>query len=163
MSTHFSRSMRALNADSDVIGLIVLGSGAVLVVVWIVWFFAASVTLYETSTSFTVQRNGWLAVQFSPAALARIRPGQTASFRPTGADARTASIEALVMETPASRGRASGTVQIYVQMPADSITAALTGEVRVAVETVTPFALLMQARLTAPAPTTAPTATPAQS
>jgi hypothetical protein len=124
----------------------VLACAAILIVAWLIWFFFAPITLYETSNTFTVRRDGVLLVQFDEPALTRIRAGQTAIMIPTVAtDGFAAPMEAEVLAIPASANRRDGIVQVYLYMngmpPAN-----LTGEVRIRVEAVSPFTLILRSQ-----------------
>jgi hypothetical protein len=149
MSIAFSRSLRALNRDRDTGTLIALLAAVVLVIGWALWFFFAPITLYESTTDFTIGRDGLLAAQFSDAALARILPGQHGRLLPeAGAQPAFEETVALrVMDTPASTGRGDGLVYLYA--PLSPIRA--TGTVQIAVEAVSPFTLILRQRST-PAP-----------
>jgi hypothetical protein len=146
MAVRFSRSLRSLDADRGIASYIVLACAALLVVAWLMWFFFAPITQYETSSTFTIRRDGVLLVQFDESALTRIRPGQTAIMIPTvTTDGFAAPMEAEVLATPDSTNRRDGVVQVYLSMngmpPAD-----LTGEVRIRVEAVSPFTLILRSQ-----------------
>lgn len=146
MAVRFSRSLRSLDADRGIVSYIVLACAAILIVAWLIWFFFAPITLYETSSTFTIRRDGVLLVQFDDPALTRIRPGQTAIMIPTvTTDGFASPMEAEVLAIPASTNRRDGVVQVYLYMngmpPAD-----LTGEVRIRVEAVSPFTLILQSQ-----------------
>lgn len=151
MSIAFSRSLRALEQDRDIAALIVLLAVAVLIIAWALWFFFAPITLYETTTQFTVRRDGLLAAEFSPEALTRIRPGQDGNLLPLEGAASVLSepVNILVMDVPASTGQANNLVSVYAELPAAPPT--LTGTLQIAVETVSPFTLIMRSRQAAPA------------
>ena len=142
MSIQFSRSTRSLNNDSGSVGLIAAVSMVTVVIAWLLWFFFAQVPLYETSRDFTVRRDGHLMVQFSEEALTRIQPGQKADFLPLITDNKLGeSRSVLVMNTPASTGQREKTVEIYIDVPPTPDTA---GEIRIIVDHVSPFALVLQ-------------------
>lgn len=146
MAVRFSRSLRSLDADRGIASYIVLACAITLIVAWLIWFFFAPITLYETSSTFTVQRDGVLLVQFDDSALTRIRPGQTAIMIPTvKTDGFAAPIEAEVLATPASTNRRDGVVQVYLYMSGRP-PAELTGEVRIRVEDVSPFTLILRSQ-----------------
>lgn len=146
MAVRFSRSLRSLEAERGVASYIVLAGAGALIVAWLIWFFFAQITLYETSSTFTVRRDGVLLVQFDDATLARIRPGQSAILIPTlTTNGFAAPIEAEVVATPASTNRRDGVVQVYLYMNGRP-SADLAGEVRVRVETVSPFVLILRSQ-----------------
>lgn len=146
MTVQFSRSTRSLKHDRGFAGYVILISATAVIAAWLAWFFFAPVTLYETSTQFTIRRDGLLLVSFPEAALTRIVPGQTAIFSPAiSANEFGSSLPALVMDTPASTGRRDGLVHVYLHIPTQP-TANLTGEVKIAVEEVSPFTLILRSR-----------------
>lgn len=55
MANHFSRTERALAADKGWAGLVLGVLAAVLLLFWLLWFFAGQVTLYERSRSARVE------------------------------------------------------------------------------------------------------------
>jgi hypothetical protein len=144
MSISFSRSMRSLQRDSFRLSVVALIIAILLLLAWTAWFFLAKVPLYEISRQFEVQRDGSLAVTFSPQALARIRPGQSAALRlaETAEDQGTQTLSALVMDTPTAGSR-TNQVKLYVFSP-EPLQPGLAGEVRIEVEYVSPARLVMR-------------------
>jgi hypothetical protein len=135
--------MRSLQRDSFRLSLAALVVTILLLLAWSAWFFLAKVPLYETSRQFEVQRDGSLAVTFSPQALARIRPGQSAVLRLAETTEQGAqSLPALVMNTPTTESR-TNQVELYVFSP-ELLSPGLAGEVRVEVESVSPARLVMR-------------------
>lgn len=140
MSLSFSRSLRSLQQDSFGPALAALIITSLLLLAWSAWFFLAQVTLYETSRDFSVQRDGSLLVEFSPEGLARLRPGQAATFRPTGGAGPEGQIfPALVMDTPAT----TGPVALHVFSP-EPLQPGQTGQIQVEVEQVSPAMLVLR-------------------
>lgn len=146
MAIQFSRSIRSLKNERNIAGFVVLASAGLVVAAWLLWFFFAPITLYEESSNFTVRRDGLLLVHFSEAALERILPGQAALFFPTTSqDQLGSSIPAQVMDTPASTGREDGLVHVYLKTSTQA-GADLTGQVRIAVEQLSPLSLILRSR-----------------
>lgn len=144
MSILFSRSVRSLRDDRGYAGLIILALAAIIIAGWLLWFFFSQVTLYESSKNFTVSPDGMLLVQFSQGSLDKIQPGQNAVYLPTAPDdTLDKSWSAVVMDTPESTNQPASTVQVYVNSPVPPASGA-TGEVKVAVEKVSPFMLLVR-------------------
>jgi len=143
MAISFPRSMRSLQRDSFRLSLVALVVTILLLLAWSAWFFLAKVPLYETSRQFEVQRDGSLAVTFSPQALARIRPGQSAVLRlAETAEQGAQAYPAVVMNTPTTGSR-TNQVELYVFSP-ELLPPGLAGEVRVEVESVSPARLVMR-------------------
>jgi len=136
--------MRSLQRDSFRLSLVALVVTILLLLAWSAWFFLAKVPLYEISRQFEVQRDGSLAVTFSPQALARIRPGQSAVLRlaETAEEQGTQTLSALVMNTPTTGSR-TNQVEVHVFSP-ELLPPGLAGEVRVEVEHVSPARLVMR-------------------
>lgn len=145
MAIQFSRSTRSLTNDRSFAGMVILVSTSVIILAWLMWFFFAPIAIYETSQEISVRRDGLLMVKFPESALKRILPGQTATFFPTTSQNDFGvSTPALVMDTPASTGREDGIVYIYLET--GRAPAGLTGEVKIAVEYLSPLALILRAR-----------------
>lgn len=136
MSLAFSRSLRALHNDRFRPALVGLALALLTLAAWGFWFVAARVTLYESSRAFEVQRDGQLAVHFSPEARARLQPGQAAVFLPEDG---AAAWPALVMDVPHT-----GAIPVYIAAP-ESPAPGLAGEVRVEVARVSPLMLVLRA------------------
>jgi hypothetical protein len=143
MAVSFSRSMRSLEQDNYRFSLIGLIVAVLLLSAWSAWFFLADIALYETSETFEVQRDGSLAVKFSPQALGRIRPGQTVVLYLNGAGEHgISSLPGLVMDVPSSFRPGDGSVEVYVFSP-ESLGEGVAGQVQVEVDHVSPAQLLM--------------------
>jgi hypothetical protein len=132
--------MRSLQSDSSRPSLAALLIAGVLLLAWIGWLALAPVTLYETSDDWQVQRDRSLVVRFPQAAIARFRPGQAATLTiPAGADQPPLALPSMVAAIPmrTQNRLAADTVQVTllaVAPPKDA-----QGEVKVAVETISPL------------------------
>ena len=143
MSLSFSRSLRSLQQDNFGPALAALIVTSLLLIAWSAWFFLAQVTLYETSRDFSVQRDGSLQVNFSPEALARLRPGQAATLRLTnGTASEEQTFSAQVMDIPASNNQ-TGQVELYV-FSSEPIQPGQAGQVQVEVDHVSPAMLVLR-------------------
>lgn len=78
MAISFSRSMRSLQSDSFRPSLATLIVASILVAAWFAWLVFASVTIYESSQDWQLERDGSLIVRFPEKTIARLHPGQTA-------------------------------------------------------------------------------------
>jgi hypothetical protein len=76
MSLPFKRSLRALQADSEVTMLAVLGVAIILLALWTVWFLFASIPRYATGQVIATNRSGSLIATFP--LQTRLQPGQFA-------------------------------------------------------------------------------------
>lgn len=143
MSLSFSRSLRSLQQDRFGPATAALVVTSLLLVSWCAWFFLAKITLYETSQEFSVQRDGSILVTFPPEALARLRPGQAATFRPAnGITSAEETFRALVMDTPADTTRA-GQVELYVFSP-QPLQPGQAGQFQVEIDHVSPAVLVLR-------------------
>ena len=143
MSLSFSRSLRSLQQDNFGPALAALIVTSLLLMAWSAWVFLAQVTLYETSRDFSVQRDGSLQVNFSPEALARLRPGQAATLRLTnGTASEEQTFSAQVMDIPASNNQ-TGQVELYV-FSSEPIQPGQAGQVQVEVDHVSPVMLVLR-------------------
>lgn len=145
MSIPFSRSLRSLSLDSYRPARIGLVLGMVLLLVLILWFFFAKITIYQSSEGAIIDESGQITAEFSPQAIAQITPGQTAILRLAGhGDQQLISIPAIVYDLNSDNHE----VIFYITDPSglpESIPEGLTGRVDVEVEHISPFELVMRA------------------
>ena len=147
MAISFPRSMRSLQSDSFRPSLATLIIASVLIVAWFAWLVFASVTLYETSQDWQVQRDGSLIVRFPQETIARLHPGQRATLQvslvPNQAPQQ---LPAIVADIPSRTQNhlASDTVKVTLTSAALPPTAT-SGTVKIAVETVSPLTLITRA------------------
>ena len=136
--------MRSLNRDDPRVSLAALVIITLLLLAWSAWFFLAKIPLYETSRQFEVQTDGSLAVTFSPQALTRIQPGQSAVLllEATAENHSPRNLGAVVMDTPTTFSR-TNQVKIYVYA-SETLQPGLVGEVRVEVENLSPASLVQR-------------------
>jgi hypothetical protein len=145
LSLQFSRSIRSLTIDSYRASRIGMILAAILLLVLILWFLLAKVSLYETSTNVTLTQDGRLLASFSPEAQARIQPGQTATIRLTGgAEGQTVLLRATVI----GKDPATNQVEFWAvanNAPPDILQGNPTARVDVQVESITPARLVLRA------------------
>jgi hypothetical protein len=147
MSIAFSQSLRSLQADRNRFSLLTLSLAAVLFLGWLLWFFFAPFTLYETGKIVQTSSDGVVIAQFSSAAQARLQPGQTVQIYLAGVE-QPAAIPALVAEIGEQATGDQIQVVIYADMDAPNVAAlqnGLTGQADVAVEQLSPAALVLRA------------------
>jgi hypothetical protein len=144
LSLQFSRSMRSLRIDSFRASKVGLLLAALIMVLLIIWFFFARVTLYEVSTSLSFNEEGRLLASFSEEALKRLRNGQPAIVRLNATGEQEAVVqEGVVFSVDAQ----NGTAEILVLAPEFSPASAgekPAGRVEVEVEYVTPAELVLR-------------------
>jgi hypothetical protein len=144
MSLQFSRSIRSLRIDSFRASRIGLLLGLLIMSALIAWFFFAKVTLYETSASISFTENGRLMAVFTPEAIKRIQPGQSAILRLSpGADQSSINASALVYGVETEQNN----VELLVMTPglsAEIPKEKLSGQVEVEVEYITPAKLVLR-------------------
>lgn len=78
MSTSFSRSIRSIESDSYRVSLTSLSLAMLLLLVWLLWFFLARVTIYEMSTTATFTNEETVVASYPPESYGRIKQGQKA-------------------------------------------------------------------------------------
>lgn len=78
MATPFARSMRSLQTDRAQITLVILVLAMIIVVAWIVWFFGAQITIYETSMNAQMTSSNTMVAYFPPGSQGRIKQQQYA-------------------------------------------------------------------------------------
>ena len=163
MSIQFSRSMRSLKVDSYRASLVGILLASVILLVLVVWFFTAHITLYEVSTSLSLTEDGLLMARFPAESMARIRPGQAAIVRLTvGSDQSVVSLPAVVFDVEPG----SNDVEIAItadDVPENLLSGGIKGQVDVEADYVTPSTLVMRAMgkyLTRPQLSTSPQGEP---
>jgi hypothetical protein len=146
MSISFSRSMRSLQSDSSRPSLAALIIAGALLLAWMAWLAFAPVTLHETSQDWQVQRDGSLIVRFPPATMARFRPGQAATLTLlAGPDQPARTLPAMVADVPMPTQNHLAADTVQVALFADASPREAKGEIKIAVETVSPLKLLTRA------------------
>ena len=147
MAISFSRSMRSLQSDSFRPSLATLIIASILVAAWFAWLVFASVTLYETSQDWQIERDGSLIVRFPEKTIARLRPGQTAILEiQADPNQPPQQLKAIVADIPSRTQNhlAADTVKVTLLskvLPKD----AAGGEIKIAVESVSPLTLITRA------------------
>jgi hypothetical protein len=149
----FTRSMRALHADSHLSTLVSLSVALVLLLVWASWFFLAQITLSTTGQIVMATREGTITAVFPAAAQGTLRRGQQARVRLQGnSAAQRKLLSAVVAEVMQPTREDQVQVLLYVRENAtvrQLLPQGLHGEVEVTVAHVSPATLVMR-RWTAP-------------
>lgn len=133
----FSKTLRALDADSFRISNVALIVGTALLGAWVWWMLTAAVPQYEISSSVQIQPNRFVAT-FPARAVERVRPGQQASLR-----LESETIPARVIAIGAA---STGEVRAILLPATESpVPLASHAEVAVEVERVSPATLILRA------------------
>jgi hypothetical protein len=149
----FTRSMRALHADSHLSTLVNLTIALVLLFVWTAWFFLAQIALSTTGQIVTITRTGAIIAAFPATAQGTLRRGQQARVHLQGNIAALRKpLSAVVAEVrqPIREDRVQA--ELYVREDAtirQLLQQGMQGEVEVTVARVSPATLVMR-HLTAP-------------
>ncbi|MFN2195799.1 MAG: hypothetical protein ACK2UW_06710 [Anaerolineales bacterium] len=144
MTVPFSRTLRSMNIDTFRASWIGLILAFVLAAALIAWFFLAHVTLYEYSTSVTIQPDGSIYAVFPEEAIARVRTGQTGILRLALADDQgQTTLPVLVVGKQAAQNQVEVLV-IEGDMPAGVSPDELSAQLEVAVEEISPGRLVMR-------------------
>jgi hypothetical protein len=134
----FSKTLRALDADSFSISNLLLLSAVALLAAWIFWFLRAGVPQYEISRDVQIQPNRVIAT-FPPRVLERVRPGEPARLLLDG-EAIPARVIAIGIDASGGQARA-----ILLPQTESPVPAASHAEAAVEVERVSPATLLLRA------------------
>jgi hypothetical protein len=146
MSISFSRSMRSLQSDSFRPSLATLIVASILIVAWFAWLVFARVTLYESSSDWQIQRDGSLIVRYSQETVARVRPGQTAIVEiQSDPNQPPQQMKAIVADTPSRTQNRLESDTVKVTLLGDKLPKDATGQVKIAVESVSPLTLITRA------------------
>jgi|SRR5271165_926144 len=134
----FSKTLRALDADSFRISNLAVIAALMLLAAWTYWMVTAGVPQYEISRDVAIQPNRVIAA-FPARALERVRPGQRATLHLDGA-----SIPAKVIAIGADA--ATGQVRaILLPATENRVPRASHAEVAIEVERVSPATLILRA------------------
>ena len=148
MAIPFTRSMRALYADSHFSTLVSLSVALVLLLVWAAWFFLAQITLSTTGQIVTTTREGTIIAAFPAAAKGTLRRGQQARVHLQGnSAAQRKPLSAVVAEVMQPTREDQVQVLLYVREGAtvrQLLQQGLHGEVEVTVAHVSPATLVMR-------------------
>jgi hypothetical protein len=147
MSTAFAHSLRSLQADRNRFSLVALSLAGLLLLGWLIWFFFAQVTLYETGQIVQTSSDGVVVAHFPLTAQTRLQAGQAVQLQLAGAEPQ-AVIPATVAEVAQHPTADQIQVVIYADMDSPQVAAlraGLTGQASVAVEILSPATLVMRA------------------
>ena len=112
MAIPFSRSTRSMNQDRYLPGVISIILISLVLILWMIWFFAGRLNLYASTTDFSTREDGMLLAVFPPAALTQIKPGLQAELILASTDGlASAPIPGEVMNLPSSQ---DGVLEIYL-------------------------------------------------
>lgn len=144
MTVKFSRSVRSVQADNLVPVLVGISFFTLIMVGWLIWFFAAEVPTYTTSTSAVYQREGYLLAEFPEATIGQIRRGQPARWQLTVGSAHTSIIPLIVSDVDPDTRR----VRLILNVERADFTGlpvGATGQVQVAVRQDSPALFVLRA------------------
>ncbi len=171
MATPFSRTIRSLQNDSNLISIAGLLIAILLTIIWFYWFFTAPIISYEVSQEVYVtdQRDtiSWfpsrsagarrvktlqrriIVAKFPAEVMKRIQLDQLALLRLDGKMGKQIGpIPAKVVKVIDSLGTEPGTVELRTEMAADKpdpLEEGQSGKVIIEVENVTPARLILRA------------------
>lgn len=147
MSIAFSHSLRSLQADRNRFSLVALSLAGLLFLGWLIWFFFASVTLYETGQIVQTSGDGVVVASFLSATQPRLKSGQAVLLQLTDASPSEA-IPATIADIDPTVTDNQIQVTLYADMDspnAAALQSGLTGQATVAVEQVSPARLVLRA------------------
>lgn len=148
MSISFTQSMHSLHADQGRFSLWGISLATLLLLLWAVWFFVPSLTVYTTGALTGLTRNGTVVATFPAQESAHLLPGQAARIHPTGvATNQATSLPATVLEVATQARGDAVQVTLYPESDKDLKTLfpnGVTGQVTVETETISPAVLLMR-------------------
>jgi len=141
MAIPFSRSVRSMNHDRFLPGMIAIILICLVLFFWIAWFFSGQLSMYATTVDYTTREDGMLLGKFQASALPQIKPGQQAELILPPVDGKASEpIKAEVMNIPASAGEP---VEIYLfnsDIPAGSAK----GQLKILLGKTSPASLIWQ-------------------
>lgn len=146
MSIAFTNSLRSLQGDRNRGSLVALVLAGLLFLGWLVWFFWAPVTLYETGQIVQTSSDGVVVAHFPSLAQIRLQLGQVGQLQFTGSKA--ALLTATVADIAPDPANDQLQVTLYADMDdpnAAVLQNGLTGQAAVVVEKTSPARLFLRA------------------
>lgn len=143
IAVDYTKSTFSVAADNLLLKLM----GAVVLILlmlgWVIWFFFAHLSFYETAPA-TMQPGGVVVAQFATKSITRIKYEQSAFFHSKNSSGQAVSVPLRIARIDSK----SGNVQLWPftnQKPDQKNTKPVTGEVKISVEQVTPATLILRA------------------
>jgi hypothetical protein len=145
MSISFTQSMQSLYADRGHAALWGVGLAVLCLLLWLAWFVAPSLTVYVHGHLVKLTRNGTLVAELPASESTHLQAGQTAYIYPTNTPQQ--SLAATVLEVASQDNGDQIQIMLYLHDNSDTkehFAGGVTGEVEVAIETISPATLLLQ-------------------
>jgi hypothetical protein len=146
--------MRSLQADQGRSALLGMIAAIVLLCVWGIWFFLASIAVYDTGPIIQTTGDGSVVAKFPSQVAERIRTGQPALIRPQDAlSDQLAAIPAVVTDIEYLSNADEAQVEFYVRFDDpqlvnavyQALASGLSGTVEVETERISPAVSLLRA------------------
>lgn len=147
MFVAFADTVRSLQTDRNRFSLVSLSLVALLLGGWLIWFFCAPVTLFETGQIVQTSSDGVVVAHFPHAAHTRLQLGQAVQLYLANTEQHEA-ISATVAEVASQATDDQLQVIIFADIDSPNIGSlqdGLSGQAIVAVEQVSPAKLVMRA------------------
>lgn len=139
MAIPFSQSIRSMNHDRFLPGLIAVILICVVLILWLLWFVTGSLPIYATTQNYQFREDGMLLATFQAESLRGITPGQSAELLlPMQNGKRADPIRAEVMNVPDSPAQPVEVFLLAELPPAG----AAKGQLKILVQQVTPAVLI---------------------
>ncbi len=139
MSIPFTQSIRSMNHDRFLPGLIAILMIGTVLALWLVWFFNGALAIYATTVDIKIREDGMVLARFPAESLRAITPGQSAELIfPMKNGKAVTPIRAEVMDVPTS---AAEPVEVYLftaEPPADTAK----GQLKILLGRVSPIKLI---------------------
>lgn len=136
-----------MQANRNRLSPLALSLAGLLFLGWLVWFFFASITLYETGAIIQTSSDGVVVAHFPVTAQARLQIGQPVQLYLAGVEQQGA-ISATVADVAQQATGDQIQVVIYADMDAPNVAAlqdGLTGQATVTVEKISPAQRVIRA------------------
>jgi hypothetical protein len=146
MSISFTQSMQSLHADHGRSSLWGISVAILLLIVWLIWFFTPSVTVYANGRLIKLTRSGTLVAEVPAQESRHLRAGQTARIYPQGTTNPQQTLPATVQEVVTHS--IDDQVQIILYPDGEvkrRFVEGVNGAVQVEVESISPAILLLRA------------------
>lgn len=142
VAVNYTKSIFSIAADNLMLKLV----GAVLVMFlmfgWVIWFFFAHLTFYETSPA-TMQPDGVVMAQFTTMSISKIQYNQSALFQYKNSSGQAISLPLEIAQIDKKRHKVQFWPVNYDSQKKNE--EAVSGQVKISVEQVTPATLILRA------------------
>lgn len=145
VAVNYTKSIFSLAADNLMLKLVGAGLVMLLMCGWVTWFFFAHLTFYETSPAM-MQSDGVVVAEFTTRSIGKIEYDQPALFQYENSDGQATSFPLRIAQIDKKKRSVQFWPENYEsQKETRKHAEAISGQVKISVERVTPATLILRA------------------